>query len=124
MESSWDNIFVYLTHYKELDKEYPNSKFILNVRDVEDWIKSRLNHEGYLDSYKFITGLDDDSIVTHWKDIWFKHINDVQEYFKNRESDFIMFDIKKESTKLINFMSKFTDLCYTEFGHYHKTELD
>ena len=27
--------------YKQLDQQYPNSKFILTVRDFDDWIRSQ-----------------------------------------------------------------------------------
>jgi hypothetical protein len=121
MESSDDNIFIYLTHFKELDKQYPNSKFILNVRDVDLWIQSKLNHPSYLDSYKSITGLDTNSVIIHWREIWDKHIKNVTTYFKNRDNDFLMFNIENESDKLINFMSKFTTLKDKTFGHFHKT---
>ena len=30
--------------YKQLDRGNPGSKFILNIRSIDDWIKSRLNH--------------------------------------------------------------------------------
>ena len=29
-------------NFRELDKQYPGSKFILNTRNVEDWINSRI----------------------------------------------------------------------------------
>ena len=32
--------------FKELDTQYPNSKFILNTRNVEKWLTSRQNHPG------------------------------------------------------------------------------
>jgi len=31
-------------YYKRLDEDYPDSLFILNTRDVDDWLISRLNH--------------------------------------------------------------------------------
>ena len=31
-------------YYKLLDIQYPRSKFILNIRDVDNWILSRINH--------------------------------------------------------------------------------
>ena len=32
--------------YKELDAEYPGSKFILTVRPTEEWLNSIVNHFG------------------------------------------------------------------------------
>jgi hypothetical protein len=42
MDNIYMNLYAHLLLYKELDKQYPGSKFILNTRDVESWIKRRL----------------------------------------------------------------------------------
>jgi hypothetical protein len=39
-------------HFSELDRQYPGSRFILNTRDEEDWIRSRKGYRGGF----FITG--------------------------------------------------------------------
>jgi hypothetical protein len=122
MESSDDDIFIYLTHYEELDKQYPNSKFILNVRNIDKWIISRLNHPGYLDSYKSITGFEIDVMVKHWKESWIKHVNEVKEYFLERDEDFVCFDIETESEKFVNFMKKITNITNSDFGRHHVTQ--
>jgi hypothetical protein len=122
MESSDDNIFIYLTHYKLLDKKYPGSKFILNIRDVEKWIESRLNHPGYLQSHMNITGLSREGVIEHWKKSWYKHLQEVVDYFQNRENDFLIFNIETEGYKLIDFMSNFVNLKDPLFGHFHKTK--
>ena len=44
MEDHINLNYAHVTHFKQLDVQYPNSKFILNIRDVENWIKSRNNH--------------------------------------------------------------------------------
>lgn len=121
MESSWDDIFIYLTHYKELDKFYPNSKFILNIRNVDKWIESRLNHPEYLPSHMKITGLNKDGVIQHWRKQWFDHIQNVKNYFSDRENDLLIFDIESESDKLISFMSEFVELKNPVFRHFHKT---
>lgn len=36
--------FSWIGTYKHIDKAYPNSKFILSVRDAESWCKSAVNH--------------------------------------------------------------------------------
>lgn len=38
--------------YKELDKAYPGSKFILTVRDEEDWLRSVERHFSYENPYR------------------------------------------------------------------------
>ena len=90
-------------YYKRLDLDYPNSKFILNIRDTESWIKSRFNHSMpgkrpfeklYRDHLEYF-GLDDnESGRNELKQIYKKmhetHHRDVLEYFKNRKNDLLI----------------------------------
>lgn len=123
IESQVDNIFIYLTHFKELDKQYPNSKFILNVRNKNNWIRSRMKHRDYLEVYKKITNLDEDGVIKLWEDTWDNHINSVIEYFKDREDDLLVFDIDNQKEKLIKFMSKIIRIRNKNFGHYNRTNI-
>ena len=122
MEEVQSNTFIYLTHFKELDKQYPNSKFILNLRPVDKWIQSRIKHQNYLKVFQRITGLDEDGVIKHWKKQWNEHITSVQEYFKDRPKDLLVFDIESESHKLIEFFSEYIEIKSTQFGHHNKTE--
>ena len=110
MESLGDHFYIYLTHFKELDIQYPKSKFILNVRDKDKWIKSRLNHKDYLKYFEINTGLNTEGVINLWKNQWDEHIINVLDYFKNRPDDLLYFDIEKESHKLIDFMSEIIDI--------------
>ena len=42
MENVNNNNYAHLTYYKEFDIQYPNSKFILNLRPIDNWIKSNM----------------------------------------------------------------------------------
>lgn len=121
MESAKDNIFIYLTLFKELDKQYPNSKFILNIRNIDDWIKSRVNHWGYLKFYQDNTGFDNDEIITLWRRNWEDHILNVKNYFNNRPNDLIVFDIDNESEKFVNYIDNLISLKNKSFHKYNKT---
>lgn len=116
MESVNNNVFIYLTHYKELDKQYPNSKFLLNIRNINDWIVSRLNHSGYLLQFQENLSLSSDEVVEYWKKTWYEHISEVQEYFSGRPNDLLVFDIEKENQKFISFMEELCDIEVKEFG--------
>lgn len=122
MESQADNIFIYLTLFKELDKQYPNSKFILNIRNREQWIESRINHRDYLKVYQRITGLDRQGVIDLWTSDWDNHLKSVKEYFEERPDDLLVFDIDSETDKLFEFMSKITNLRNRVFGQYNKTK--
>lgn len=55
-------------YFDKLDRLFPNSKFILNVRDLDNWLDSRLNHLEFKESIgpnfkgKGIWRSDDDAV--------------------------------------------------------------
>jgi hypothetical protein len=124
MENVSKNIFIYLTHYKELDKQYPNSKFILNIRPIDNWIKSRINHiePPYLNEFKQITKLDEAGVIELWKHQWNEHIKSVTEYFKDRPDDLLIFDIETEAHKLSEFMSPYIEIKTKNFPKINETK--
>lgn len=91
-----------IVHYKELDKIFPNSKFIYTIRDKEEWLSSMERYlprkknwnlaKWQLDNRKAVYGrLDFDRE-------WFAerydiHDNDVRMYFKERENDLLILNI-------------------------------
>jgi hypothetical protein len=103
--------------YKELDKKYPGSKFVLTKRALVPWLKSMLNHYKrkpgksrgeetqkhrinmfgtiYFDLFRFIK-------------VHFVHTQDVRNYFKGRSNDFLEIDITKGERwqELCRFLGK------------------
>lgn len=85
--------------YKILDKKYPYSKFILTIRDIESWLISARNHfEGTTrDGLRLklrmhlygVNGFDRDKFEM----AYYKHYNDVINYFKNRSGDLLIMNI-------------------------------
>ena len=85
--------------FREIDLDYPNSFFIYNKRSMDDWINSRINHNGrladstLLDSQLKVLGVKDvNSAIEHWKKIRVRFEQDIQEYFQDNER-FIELDI-------------------------------
>ena len=107
-------ILIYTEHFIDLDNHYPNSKFILNIRSIDNWIISRLNHEifdqhPYLDKYKKVFNLrDTNEVIDYWKNSWYNHIDKVKRHFHNKPNQLLVFDIEKD-----NF-TKFADFFLTE----------
>lgn len=85
--------------YRWFDKEYKDSKFILTVRNKDDWIKSVCKHFGNrnIKRHKWIYGKADPIgneklYLKRYK----KHNKNVREYFKNRiGKDLIVVNITK-----------------------------
>ena len=102
--------------FEEIDKQYPNSKFILNTRNKENWIKSRLqhivtvspiqgNHYKILEQHQLcfywekmadMNGVSKEQLIKMWEVEWDQHHYNVEEYFKNRSDDLLVFDIEKD----------------------------
>jgi len=111
--------------YKTLDKKFPDSKFILTVRDEEKWIKSIVNYLGNdsTDMRKWIYGIgyplcNEELYLSVYK----KHILDVKEYFKNRPNDLLIMDLTAGEgwEKICQFLGK--QIPEKVFPHANKGE--
>ncbi len=88
--------------YKELDKKYPNAKFILTVRDLKSWFRSMDTHsvlhpfhaksEISLAWRKKTWGSVDFNEARR-KRVYKKHVREVKEYFKKRKNKLLIMDI-------------------------------
>ena len=116
--------------YKELDKKFPNSKFVLTVRDKETWLKSiepflkrkegRNIPEPKLEMRRKVYGVpyfDYDAFAkTHDE-----YEKDVMEYFKDRPDDLLVINIadgKDSPQKLFKFLGIEREM--TKFPHLNK----
>lgn len=106
-------------------EQYPTSKFIYNVRDIDKWLDSRERHYkkhplAFSDNFGFTitSGLDRRD---YWKAEWLYHQKVVEEYFVGEKKERLLtFDIEKDGVdKLVEFLPnmEFTDL---EFPHKNK----
>lgn len=97
--------------YKELDRHYPESKFILTIRNIDEWLDSCENnhiwpgeyvHDKAVSNFLYITQI----LQLHhalYGSVWFdrkrfrhfyhKHIDDVLCYFSNRPADLLVYNI-------------------------------
>lgn len=134
-------IFMY-EYFELLDRQYPHSKFILNTRNLEGWINSRLNHYSnyYLDGNKvckrhqpieywklhcrFYNVSSKNEIVEIWKKQWITHHEKVLHYFQHRKEDLLVYDLDKDN--LNKFKTFFPNINFSleEMPITHKTKLD
>ena len=115
-------IYAYL-FYKEIHEQYPNSKFILNVRPVDDWVRSRLRHSNrkYIRSCKTRLRMNKDKVVKEWRKHFHTHTEDVKSFFKDKPDKLLVYDISKDGPdNIINFFSDL-NLDVSKWGHYGKT---
>jgi hypothetical protein len=91
--------------YKDLDIQYPKSKFILTVRNDDDWCSSIKRHrERKRPTKKYGYNIEIENLV---KDKY-KYIEELETYFKNRENGFLILNICDDPSweKLCEFVSK------------------
>lgn len=99
--------------YKELDKKFSQSKFILTLRDSESWIKSQVRRFGRRETpmRKWIYGVgcpegNEEIYVRRYEE----HNKEVLNYFKDRPNDLLILDLSQGDgwKKLCPFLDKET----------------
>lgn len=90
-------------YYQRLDKDYPNSKFILNIRNVDDWIESRKKHSNgkIVEQLTKFHNCSVEKLESIWRDMWQSSINDIKSYFGSRPNDLLIFDINHDGVEQI-----------------------
>lgn len=111
--------------YKEFEKLYtmfPHAYFILNTRDVDEWIQSRLKHGSYFKYYKKHLGLKSkEDVIKYWRMDWYRHHYKVLDFFKDK-GNLLTFTLKKDKPSLIcDFFKNELDLNPDFFGIVGKT---
>lgn len=99
------------TLYRELDAEFPGSKFILTLRDPKEWIKSTLRHFGAResDALQWIYGVPCvKGNETRCLEVYQAHNAAVREHFAVRPSGFLEIDFGEEEgwEKLCAFLGR------------------
>lgn len=88
--------------YKDLDQQYPNSKFILTIRDVESWLKSMKAHfatypretrEGWILELRRDLYHSENFDPALMKDAFLQHNESVRSHFKTRPRDLLIINI-------------------------------
>lgn len=112
-------------YFDLLDINYPNSVFILNTRNIDNWIISRLKHMcdhspiknnstkllktpiKYVDMFKSVYQTKNEiDIINLWKKDWIEHHNNVIEYFSRSPESLLIYDIEKDDiSKIKRFFS-------------------
>lgn len=121
-------IFINLMLFKELDANYPGSKFILNTRNKNDWINSRLAHVDKMKNKRYVDVLcaayqiNEAELIARWSQEWDAYHAEVLEYFKDRPQDLLIFNIDTDKPeKICEFFKDMFTLDPSLYGHHNKT---
>lgn len=100
-------------YFRTLDRQYPGSRFILNLRDVDRWVESRLRFEADDGGdYRFCrhgdrAHADEEALTACWRDHWRSHVRAVKAHFRGRPDDLLCFHIRNDPVeKLVSFMER------------------
>ncbi len=120
-------IEVGVMYYKELDRQYPGSKFILNIRDKDAWLRSRMNHNTkynmtLLQRAALQYRVSTTKMYEIWSEMWDAHHAAVLAYFKDRPQDLLVFDVEKDPpSKIVEFFAPYFKMDPALYGHKNKT---
>lgn len=106
-------------YFAELDAQYPASRFILNTRDVDRWVASRLRfNEGKYRSchHGDRVHASEEELGDCWRREWRQHHEAVEAHFFDRPEDLLVFNIERDSPeRLVSFLPEF-DLDLDHWG--------
>ncbi len=99
------NIYAY-SLFPLLDLQYPGSYFIYNFRNIDDWIKSRINHNNGFYAKECLRVLKsyhphiktEDALIEHWKKFYIRHENSIKKYFTDKDN-LIQVDLDNPESK-------------------------
>jgi hypothetical protein len=101
--------------FKQLDRGYPGSKFILTIRDEADWLMSARDHWSYERNphraewdmhpgpnliHRETYGREDFDALT-FLERYRRHNGDVRQYFRDRPEDLLVLDMTNDSQELL-----------------------
>lgn len=89
-------------HYKQIDIDYPNSKFILNTRDIDTWIEKKMEMTHDVECFMQFLKLDNEKeLKDYWRKQWIKHHVEVLNYFGEERigKDLLVYDVDKDNPR-------------------------
>lgn len=83
--------------FRELHAEYPDALFVLNTRNRDRWVRSRLQHWGetYIARFRKFLAMEQPEIVGIWERQWDLHHAAVRDHFGGNDR-FLEFDIETD----------------------------
>ena len=118
----------------DIMRSYPDAYYIINTRNVEDWLISRINHQrgNFANIYKqFLFNkhnieYTDYMLTEYWRYIWYKHHYKLLHKLNNDSSiKYLFYDIEKSSiTDLVKFLEPDYQLKGQSFPKKGKTSYD
>lgn len=123
VHGEWEPIEGY-GYFAFLEQKFPDAKFILNTRDVNAWLVSRMLHrEGKYFRYfvRHYATNDPIEIMQRWKQSWVDHHEKVRAYFADKPGKLLEFQLGvDEGEKLRDFFAPEIALDLAHWGNETK----
>jgi hypothetical protein len=114
-------------YFKQMRNEHPDAFFIFNDRPVEDWIKSRVGHEGgpsgsFIGRSASALGVSIEKVPDIWRQQYADHKQSVLRYFEGHDR-FLHFELGKDGPEqLIEFFDNALPLDLRKWRHAGSAE--
>jgi hypothetical protein len=111
--------------FRFMDEDYPESYFIYNKRNIDDWVESRMNHSadgiGFFERYKqAMRATDQEEVTSEWRRRRLQFEADVAEYFQDSDRLLILdVDDRDPARKIASFLR--LDLDMSQWRRANKT---
>lgn len=103
--------------FREFHRDHPDAYFLLNDRDIDHWIASRLKHPDLLARAKAFWKCDEAQVTAIWRDMLERHKAAAKDYFAGNPR-FMVFDIETDDPqKLVGFLKDSFTLDARNYGH-------
>ncbi|WMS42218.1 hypothetical protein RDV64_19445 [Acuticoccus sp. MNP-M23] len=108
--------------YKALYAAYPDALFILNTRNIDNWVKSRMRHPDFVLRFNRSYGLEGNEAVEKlWREMWDAHHKEVRAFFADKPGQLLDFDIETQGPEVIaDFVKEHYTLDPRHYDHIGK----
>lgn len=109
-------------YYRALFEAYPDALFILNTRNVDNWVKSRMRHPEFIQRFSRAYGIEGpDAVETMWREMWDAHHREVRAFFADKPGQLLDFDIETQGPEVIaEFVKEHYTLDPRHYDHIGK----
>ena len=96
--------FEAVRHFREMLRDYPDTILLLNVRDREDWIRSRLKHgrgelvQRVMRQRGFTS---EQEVAAYWRRLWDEHLADVRAWMADRPRQLVEFNLDTDPVQAL-----------------------
>ena len=90
--------------FREILRDYPDTILLLNLRDREAWIRSRLKHGHgeFAEREQQLRGLHSlEALCDCWRDEWDLHISAVRTFMAERPQQLVEFNIDTDPVEML-----------------------